>query len=283
MGLDQPLSDLTLTAPAQPRAEGSVSLAVKARAGRTRLAELRHQGSAKALLPRHDGPDLQAVLLNTAGGITGGDRFTWTAEARASTHLTVTTQAAERGYRAASGTGRVTTRLTLGDGARLHWLPQETILFDGASLTRRLEVDMAADATLLAVEPVIFGRQAMGETVRELSFREDWRIRRAGRLVYADALRIAGDATEILSGPATLQGHRAMASLILIGPEAEAALPRLRALLPGTDSATGGASLIRDGVLAARLAASDGFTLRRWLIPILESLGGARLPTPWRI
>ena len=161
---------------AQPRAQGEAGAVM----GPKGLIGLRQQGSAKCFLPRTHA-EATAVFLNTAGGLTGGDRFAYAAEARAGARLTATTQAAERVYRAQPGeTARVSGRVTLGAGARLDWLPQETILFDGGALDRRLEVDMAEDARLLAVEPLVLGRAAMGETVHEARFRDAWRLRRGG-------------------------------------------------------------------------------------------------------
>ena len=265
---------------AQPRAIGRVRVAARLRNGQSRLADLHQSGSSKALFPRGEGPGVTAVLLNTAGGVTGGDRFETAAEATQGASLTLSTQAAERAYRAQPGeTGHIATRLTAAPGATLHWLPQETILFDGARLVRRLDAELAADARLLAVEPMIFGRAAMGERLDSLHFHDSWRIRRDGRLVYADALRLDGAAAAILARPGTLAGAGAMASLLYTAPDAEARLAPLRALLP----ATAGASLIRPGVLAARLAAPDGFTLRRALIPVLETLRGAPLPRVWML
>ena len=268
--------------PALNRARGEARIAVRASARGTELARLRQSGSAKAMTPRRSGEDLVAVLVNTAGGVTGGDRFDYGGEAEAGSALTLSTQAAERAYRARDGeVGRVSVALKAGEDARIDWLPQETILFDGAALARRLEADLAPGARLLAAEPVILGRPAMGEAVRSLRFTDDWRIRRDGRLIYADALRLIGDAREIAARRAVLDGAGAFASLALFAPdgEAEALLAPLRALLPET----AGASLIRPGVLAARIAAPTGFDLRRALIPALELLRGAPLPTVWRL
>ena len=268
--------------PALNRARGEARIAVRASARGTELARLRQSGSAKAMTPRRSGEDLVAVLVNTAGGVTGGDRFHYGGEAEAGAALTLSTQAAERAYRARGGeVGRVAVTLKAGADARIDWLPQETILFDGASLARRLEADLAPGARLLAAEPVILGRPAMGEAVRSLRFTDDWRIRREGRLIYADALRLIGDANDIAARRAVLDSAGAFASLALFTPdgEAEALLTPLRALLPET----AGASLIRPGVLAARIAAPTGFDLRRALIPALELLRGAPLPTVWRL
>jgi urease accessory protein len=136
---------------------------------------------------------LDATLLNTTGGITGGDRFAWRATAAPGAWLGLTTQAAERAYRARPGeTGQVAVTLELAAGARLDWLPQETILFDRSALERRLEADLCGNARLLVVEPVVFGRAAMGERIGAIRFVDRWRIRRDGRLVHAEATRIEG-------------------------------------------------------------------------------------------
>ncbi|MEM6439387.1 MAG: urease accessory protein UreD [Pseudomonadota bacterium] len=262
--------------PAQPRAQGEAGAVMGARG----LVGLRQQGSAKCFLPRTHA-EATAVFLNTAGGLTGGDRFDWFSEARPGARLSVTTQAAERVYRAQSGeTARVTARLALGAGARLDWLPQETILFDGGALDRRLEIEMAEDAALLAVEPLVLGREAMGETVRAARFRDGWRLRRAGRLVWADGLRLVGEAAAIASARATFAGARAAATLVYAAPDAEARLEGLRAVLPG-DGAARGAASAWDGLLCGRLLAADGFALRRALIPALEFLRGGGLPRVW--
>lgn len=260
-----------------PRARGSVLVRAVVRGGRSVVADLRQAGSAKVLLPRGDGPMLDAALLVTAGGITGGDAFHWDAIVGEGGWLGLTTQAAERAYRARPGeTGRVTVRLSAAAGARVDWLPQETILFDGSALARRLDVDLAGDAVLLAVEPLVFGRAAMGERITGVRLTDQWRIRRDGRLVHAEALRFAGSAAE-LARPAVLAGAGAMATVILASCDADAMLAPVRRLLP--DGA--GASVIRPGLLAVRVLAADGFELRRCLIPVLQALRGAPLPSMW--
>ena len=263
----------------QPRAHGDVRLCAAVRRGRTRIDQLYQAGSAKALFPRTPAGPMQAVLLNTAGGVTGGDRFDWTITAQPGADVSVATQTAERIYRAQPGqTGLVTTRLSVGDGAVLRWLPQETIVFDHGALSRRLEVDLAADARVLCVESLVFGRAAMGETVRTVRLDDQWRIRRAGRLVFADALHLHGDAAAQLAGPGTARGGRAIATAVLAAPDADARLAAVRAALPPT----AGASLVRDGVLVVRLIAADGFQLRRTLVAVLEILGGP-LPNVWNM
>jgi len=223
---------------------------------------------------------MTGVFLNTSGGMTGGDRLTIDATAGAGSRLTLTSQAAERVYLAQPGPpARLTTSLSVEDGARIDWLPQETILFNGSALQRRLEVDLAHDATLLAVEPLVFGRVSMGETLTHGTFSDNITIRRDGELIFADAVRLPGDIAAHLSGPATANGLCAMASLIYAASDAEAWLKPLRALLPDT----AGASLIRPGLLYARILAPDSFILRQSLVPIIARLQGAAPPKTWML
>jgi urease accessory protein len=266
--------------PVQPRARGSARLSVVGTERGAVLDGLRQSGALKVLFPRVRGGRCQAVLVNTAGGVTGGDEFATEARAGRGAHLSLTTQAAERAYRAQpSERAGLGARLTLDDGARLDWLPQETILFDGCSVARSLTVGMAGSARLLLVEPLVFGRAARGERLEGARFRDRIEVRRDGEPVFLDAMTFAGDVRSHLARRHVAAGAGAMASLLLVSPDADAHLSRLRRMLPES----GGASLIRDGVLFARLLAPDGFVLRRWLVPILSFLSEDALPRNWMI
>lgn len=259
----------------QPRAIGHGRIALGPEG---RLRDLYQQGSVRVMLPRAPGPGLEAVLVNTAGGITGGDRLRYEGRAEGG-RLVLATQTAERLYRAQPGqTGRVETVLSVAEEARLDWLPQETIAFEASALSRGLEADLAPGATLTAVESVILGRQAMGETLSRIALADHWRVRIDGRPVFAEALRIEGCVAAATRGPGTLGGRRAFATLLHVGPDAEALLHPLRDAL----GAEGAASL-RLGCLVARIAAPDGLALRRRLSQSLPVLLGRDLPRVWRI
>lgn len=274
------------TSPSEPsglaamqRARGAVRVSFKTVAGRTVLARLFQEGAAKIRLPRVPGEGAEAVLINTAGGLTGGDALDFEVEAGASATVTATTQACEKVYRSAGGVARVDVRLKAGAGARLDWLPQETILFDRSALARGLAVDLADDAVFLAVEPVLYGRQAMGEQVTRGLFRDRWRIHRAGRLIFADDVRLEGPIADLLARPALGGGNRALASLIYCAPDAERLVDKVRGALGDR-----GAASVFDGKLVARLAAPDGMALRGALIATLGLLRGpSSLPKVWTI
>jgi len=262
------------------RAMGRASVAFHVRDGVTRLDRLFQEGCAKLRFPRPLGADApQAILINTAGGLTGGDRLATEIALAAQAAACVTTQACERIYRSTGADAVVVNRLRLSAGARLAWLPQETILFDGGRLSRSLDADLAGDAELVAVEAVLLGRQAMGETLRGGRLHDRWRIRRDGRLLFADDLHVEGDIAARLAPQPTLAGGRAVATVLFTGAAPERFLEQARTIVgPG-----GGASAW-NGKFLARLVAETGFALRRRLEPLLTLLmGGWPLPKVWQL
>lgn len=248
---------------------------------RSRLGRLYQSGAARILLPRvaADSP-VEAVLINTAGGLTGGDRFGIEVEVEDGAKAVLTTQAAERIYRRSGGVAEIDARLVVGAGGCLDWLPQETILFDRSALSRRLVADIAPTATLLAAEAVVLGRTAMGETVRQVSLTDSWRIRRDGKLVFADGVRLEGDAAAIMSGRATGGGAAAFATLVMVSPDAEAMLDTARAALADCRGEAGASAW--NGMLVARLLAPTGQALRTDLIRLVAALRRVPMPRVWQ-
>ncbi|MEQ1769619.1 MAG: urease accessory protein UreD [Devosia sp.] len=260
------------------RARGIARVHAVARDGITEIATLFQEGCAKVRLPHTHDASLQAVLMNTAGGLCGGDHIQWQVEAAPQARVVVTTPACERGYRSVGGIARIENRLTAGEGAVLDWLPQETILYEGGKLDRRLDVDLAKGARFTAVEAVLLGRAAMGETAPGATFTDTWRVRRNGRLIHAEATRLGGTATE-RGGLSLLAGAAAFATILHIAPDAERRLDAVRALLPET----AGASVIGERLVVRAIAAS-GLALRRTIAPIIAVLSGAgALPRLWHL
>lgn len=264
------------------RAHGVARLGFVRRGAETVVHECYQEAGLRIRMPRPGpGMPLEAIVINTAGGLTGGDRFDLAITAGEGTRAVVASQAAEKVYRSSGGIGSFSTHVRLGAGASFDWLPQEAILFDGAALDRRITVDMATDARLLAVESVVFGRLARGESVEAAFLFDRWRIRRAGRLVYAEGLRFDGPVASQLARPAAGAGARAAASLVIVSPEAEALVAPVRERLAAfaETGVEGGASAF-EGLLSARLLSADPFALRRALVHLLEGLRGP-LPRVW--
>jgi urease accessory protein len=242
--------------------------------GADRLIRLRTEGSAKAILP--DGvAGREVVFLNTSGGLTSGDHLRFGLDLQGG-RAVATTQTAERAYKAVAGPARMDLQLTVGRDGWLDWLPQETILFDRAALDRRTLVDLAPGAGCLALEAVVLGRAAMGETVREIRFRDRREIRCDGKPFWIDPLALDAGTLDSVAG---LGGARAFATIVMT---AEAELSPLRAVLdePGVTAAASRFA----GRTVVRMLAADGWPLRRQIVRALHILRQGRpLPRVWQI
>jgi urease accessory protein len=231
-------------------------------------------------LPKGEGCGIDAVLVNTAGGIACGDRFFVSIEAQAGASVTVATPAAEKVYRSDGPVAELAVDLMLGADVRLDWLPQETILFDRARLRRSLTAEMPEDAHLTLFEAVVFGREARAERVEDGLFEDRWRVRRNGRLVYADTLRLDGPIADLLGKPVVGKGARAFATMIHVAPDAEARLESVREHLSSVEGCDAGASAW-NGLLAVRFRAEKVEALRAAAIPFLVTFRGEPLPRVW--
>ncbi len=263
------------------RAIGSLHVAVKRRGVASVLADLRQDGCLKARFPRPV-DWIEVVTLNSSGGVAGGDRLASTFDVRARARATFASQAAERFYRALPGDPRahVRTNLTVADGAAAEWLPQEAILFDRAAVDRALTVDLAPDAWFLGVESIVFGRTAMGERVATARLADTIQLRRDGRLILHDAIRLSGEVAAVLEGVATGRGGAAIATILHVAPDAESRLDAFRAAVAEAPAEVGASAW--DGMLIARLVARDGAALRATVIAGLAALrGGRALPRVW--
>jgi urease accessory protein len=263
------------------RAVGELRVVVKRFGPETVLDELRQVGCLKARFPRRIVSGwMDIVMLNTGGGVAGGDRLDVAIGLGADTQATIAAQAAERFYRAlaADASSRVRTRLTVQAGASLEWLPQETILFDRCALDRRLEVDIAPDACFLGVETVVFGRAAMGERVRQGWLRDLIRVRRGDQLLLHDAIRLDGEIDASLQRAAIGGGANVVATVVYVAPDAG---DKLNAVRTAMGPAEAGAS-VWNGMLIARILGTGSASVRRTVIAALDVLRDARpLPRVW--
>jgi urease accessory protein len=257
------------------RASGRIALEAAAVGGRTRRSRVHEAGSLRVCFPNATGEALEAVIVNTGGGMTGGDRFSIDMTVGEGARLVAGTAAAEKIYRSTGPDAEMTVRLDVGAGGRLAWLPQETILFDGARLSRRIDIALADGASLVMAEAVVFGRAAMGETVAEGLFSDRWRLRRDGRLIFADAALLDGAIAAKLAEAAVTGGGIALAT-VLVAPGGETELAAVRAL----DFAGEAGISAWNGIAVARLVARDGLTLRHDLVAVLSALGQA-VPRLW--
>ena len=274
-------------APARQRSVGRVALRAGSAggAGPALIRDLAEAGPLRLRFPNRaaDATETEAVLVNTAGGVACGDDFAVDLALEPGARLVFTSTAAEKLYRSDGPVSRVANRAAVADGASLAWLPQETILFDRARVRRSFEADLAADAGLLVCEAVAFGRAAHGEVLREGLFEDAWRVRRAGRLVYADTLRLEGALGALLARSAIGGGAGACATLLDLSPDAEAGLERARHLLEAArGEAVEAAASAWNGHLALRLLAPGIGPVLACAARFLEAWRGRPLPRVWQ-
>jgi len=227
----------------------------------------------------------EAVVVNTAGGIAGGDRVEFSVTVLADASITVTSPAAERVYRALNEPALIDTRLKLCGAAKLAWLPQETIVFNGGRIRRNTDIEISSGAQLLALEWLVLGRAAHGEELVRGEITDGWQVKMDDRLIWADRFRATDEVLPRLRSPALLADFRAIGTLIYFGPDAEARVQFMREL--ASELRCHCVTTMVAGLVIARFAARAAAELKAGLREILfkfdpkPAQGPFRLPKMW--
>lgn len=263
------------------RAFGQAAVRLALQGPVTRLVDLRQEGSARAMLPRSAPERPDVVFLNTSGGLTSGDRIGYSLALSAGAKAQATTQTAERAYLAPDGPAAMSVSLQAGPGADLVWAPQETILFEGADLERRTEIDLDDGASCLLLETVVLGRRAMGERPRMARLTDRRRVTVQGRPLWMENLRLDHGALAVTEGAAVLAGGAAFATLAFCGPGREVAVDALRAVAvpDGVQAGISG----WNGRCILRAVAVEPWPLKLYLGAALARLTGRPLPRVWQM
>ena len=269
---------------AAQRAKGRLALAFRRRETRTGIETFYQEGCLKTRLPRPQNPEIcEAVTMNISGGVAGGDSLATTVELHPDARLSLASQAAERVYRALAEPACIATKITVHANAHMEYLPQETILFDGFSLRRSLEIELDESAGFLGVESLVFGRLAMGERVTTGTLRDSITLIRGGKRILQDITRLNGDVAAQLHRKAVGNGATAMATLILATPTAPEKLAALRSALTCLPAGAHAGASSFDGILTSRILAPDGFSLRKILRAALAAIREEHpLPRVWQ-
>ena len=267
---------------AQVRVCGGVRICAEVIDGASTVTRLHESDGYRARLVRRSDPP-EIIVVNTGGGLASGDKVCQHAEVGDRAALTMTTQAAERCYRSDDGTtAQVDVKVSIAENATLNWLPQETILFDRSQLARSIDADLAPTARLLMVETVVFGRRAMSEHLTGGLFTDRWRIRRDGRLIFAENVRLDDTAYAAMARAPRLamaQGAHAVVTLLLAASDAEDMLPRVRGALAGSPFEC--AASAWDEKLVMRGLATKPEDIRHLMQSLIPALGGPPLPRTW--
>jgi urease accessory protein len=264
------------------RAEGCGRIVLRGAELGTRIVDIFQRSPIRIMFPRiGHGAVEEAVLVNTAGGIAGGDRLESSVTTLANASIAVTSQAAEKVYRALDEPARIATKLKASAGSKLAWLPQETIIFNGARLSRETEIELSSGAELLALEWLVLGRAAHGEEIVGGHITDSWRVKREGRLVWADGFCAIDEMFPHLHRNALLANCKAIGTLIYFGPYLDARLEVFRDITRSLECYCAATSI--DGLIIARFAAEAAFDLRFALRGFLQQLSQDLGPGPFRV
>jgi urease accessory protein len=263
------------------RAEGTCRIVVGGSGKGTRIMDIYEKSPIRVVFPRTGDGAQEAVLVNTSGGVAGGDHLQFNVTALDDASIAVTTQAAERIYRALDQSARIDTKLNVGNAAKLAWLPQETIVFNHARLRRRTEIEISPGSELLALECLVLGRAARGEKLSAGAISDTWQVKRNGRLQWGDTFRLTDEIFSHLSRKALLSDSTALATLLYFGPELEEQLQLIRDQSVSFDCHCS-ATLV-GGMVVTRLAARSSFELKAALRNLLQELGKKLAPGPFRV
>ena len=264
------------------RARGTCRIIVGSCEKGTHIMDVYQKSPIRVLFPRTSGTSFdEAVLVNTSGGIAGGDRLETSVTAMESASIAITTQAAEKVYRALTESANSVTRLKVRDTARLAWLPQETIVFNRARVWRETHIEITSGVELLALEWLVLGRAAHGETLSHAAVTDHWRIMKDGRLVWADSFRITDEVLPHLSRKALLSDCAAIATLVYFGPKLETRLELMRDL--ASSLACDCAATIVGGLVVTRFAAGTSYDLRAAVRTVLGQFGDGLPRSPFQV
>lgn len=273
---------VTLSDRALQRAEGYGRIEVSSSAMKTRIVDVFERSPIRVVIPKvDDGALKEAVLVNTAGGIAGGDRLEFSVTALASASIAVSSQAAEKVYRALDEPARIDTQLRAWGAAKLAWLPQETIIFNCGRVRRKTEIDLSSAAEVLALEWLVMGRAAHGEVITGGQISEDWRVKRDGRLIWADGFRTTDEVFSHLHRKALLSGCKAVATVIYFGPDVATRLKSFRHAAPSLECSCAATSVA--GLMVVRFAAQMSSELRLALRNFLQQFSREAGPGPFRV
>jgi urease accessory protein len=264
------------------RAEGSGRIVLSGSQTGARIKDVFQRSPVRIMFPRASGGAVEeAVLVNTAGGIAGGDRLEIGVTALANAAIAVTSQAAEKVYRALNEPARIATKLKACEGAKLAWLPQETIVFNWGRLSRETDIELSSGAELLALEWLVLGRAAHGEEMAGGHINDSWRVKKDDRLIWADNFLITDEIFPHLHRKALLSHCRAVGTLIYFGPCLDARLEFSRSVALSLQCQCAATSV--GGLIIVRFAAKLSYELRLALYNFLKQFSRELGPGPFRV
>jgi len=248
----------------------ALALDFELRGRRSVLTKRRHDGTLVVQKPLYpEGDDVcHAIVVHPPGGIAGGDELELTVRAKAGARALLTTPGAGKWYRTAGPWAHQRIALEAGTGAVLEWLPQETIVFEGAAAELESDIRLAPDARFIGWEILRLGRTASGERFKRGQLRTRTVIRRDGRVAWLERARLEGG-FDLLDSPLGLAGEPVFGTMLAAGPQLDAGLvaacrePQPR---EGTGAVTCLPGVLIARYLGANSEAARGYFAQLWRI-----------------
>lgn len=242
------------------------------RGSRTVIAAREHRGPLlvqRAFYPEPTGV-CHVYLVHPPGGIVGGDRLRFEATLEPESTALITTPAATKLYRSVGAVAEQHTLLRVTDGAQLEWLPQETIVYNGARAEISTRVELSGSAAFLGWEMVCLGRPASGERFGQGHLRQRFEIWRGQQPLWIERSEYTGDDPALLE-PWGLNGLPVFATLVATIAPTEALITEIRERL---SACTAPGRCVVTGL--------DGLVLCRYVGPWAET-ARAHLMEAWRV
>ena len=211
------------------RAKGKLKISFMNSNDETSIHDLYQSGALKVLIPKSKSKYAEAVLINTGGGIVGGDNLSIEVEAAKKTNTWITTQASEKVYKSSSEQSILNTKVTLEDNSTLFWCPKETILFHNSKLIRNLDFDIKSSSKLLIIENIVFGRLASGELNADCFFSDHWRIKRDEKLIFAENFLFEDKKT--MYRKTNLGNYRSLLNVMYLSKDSKNFLNKMRNII----------------------------------------------------
>jgi urease accessory protein len=269
---------------------GNLNLIYAKRAGTTQLIHNQNQAPLKVQRPFYpEGPTIcHSIILHTAGGIVGGDHLSSDFHLQSNAHALITTAAAGKIYRSNGTTARQNIQIHLEADAYLEWLPQESIIFNGAIYRQHLKVELAPKATWLGWEITRFGRSARGEQFLQGNWRSHTEIWQQGQPLWIDRQQLTGG-EEMFNSPHGLAGQPVVGTLAWVGQPATPEIVEKARFLWQTAEHQGeaGVSRLTAGLLC-RYRGQSTSEVRNWFTDVWQLLRPSflgrtsRLPRVWQ-
>ena len=235
-------------------------------------------GCCKILNPKNYNEFKELVLINTAGGITCNDNIDINANINNS-KLSICTQAAEKIYAGIGDPARVEININL-NNSTMYWLPKELILFDNSKLRRNININLSGNSNLIFCETTIFGRKAMSEKIKNISFSDQWKIYSNSSIKHFEAINIKGSTIDNFNNNYTFSNQSSLSTILIFGDIVHQLESVLRKVKKNLGNHYCEMTKFDDKIII-RCLADNNYDLKKTLNIIMKNVINDKLPKSW--